>query len=263
MGTALVDRTQTGEMLPPDVHVSDLGPGTAVPGFPPSPQESGSRARVISAALRCVTRFGVSKTTVDDIAREAGLSRATLYRAFPGGREQVLGATVEAEIRRYFCEMAARLDEVSDVEEILVVVLTAAADQIARHEALRFLLAREPEVVVPHVSFRGFDGVLAVTGRFLVPYLAPSLGPTQARRVAEWVTRLVISHVACPPGAADSPSAPGLAYGRSASDTTFALHPEPIGEERARRLVRHFVMPGVHVLTAAQRSELTDNSPTK
>ncbi len=235
-----------------DVHDSDLGPGTAVPGTPPSPQESGSRARVISAALRCVARFGVSKTTVDDIAREAGLSRATLYRAFPGGRDQVLCATFDSEMQRYFSELAARLEDARDLEELLVIMLTTAADQIARHDALRFLLAHEPEVIVPFVSFGGFDHVLSVTGPWLEPYLVPSLGPTQARRVAEWVTRLVISHVACPPGAADQPTIPGLAPTRSGNDTPFALHPEPIGEERARRLVRHFVMPGIEVLVASE-----------
>lgn len=252
MGTALVDRKQVGAVPSADARDADAGPGAAVPGNPASPPESGSRARVISAALRCVARFGVSKTTVDDIAREAGLSRATLYRAFPGGRDQVLCATFDSEIDRYFAELAARLEDARDLEELLVVTLMTAADQIARHDALRYLLAHEPEVIVPFVSFGGFDYVLSVTGPWFEPYLAPSLGPTQARRVAEWITRLVISHVACPPGAADQPSIPGLSPTRAGTDTPFALHPEPIGEERARRLVRHFVMPGIEVLAASE-----------
>ena len=37
--------------------------------------------RIRHAALVCVGRFGLAKTTVDDIAREAGCSRATLYRS--------------------------------------------------------------------------------------------------------------------------------------------------------------------------------------
>ena len=47
---------------------------------------SSTRVRIVDAALRCLARQGIAKTTVDDIAREAGLSRATLYRAFPGGQ---------------------------------------------------------------------------------------------------------------------------------------------------------------------------------
>ena len=42
------------------------------------------RGRIRDAALVCIGRFGLAKTTVDDIAREAGCSRATLYRYFDG-----------------------------------------------------------------------------------------------------------------------------------------------------------------------------------
>ncbi|MGZ4705878.1 MAG: TetR/AcrR family transcriptional regulator, partial [Acidimicrobiales bacterium] len=46
--------------------------------------------RILEAALRCVARWGLIKTTVDDVAREAGCSRATIYRAFPGGKQSVI-----------------------------------------------------------------------------------------------------------------------------------------------------------------------------
>jgi AcrR family transcriptional regulator len=47
----------------------------------------GDRDRVLDAAKRCCERWGVAKVTVDDIAAESGVSRATLYRLFPGGRD--------------------------------------------------------------------------------------------------------------------------------------------------------------------------------
>jgi AcrR family transcriptional regulator len=259
VGTALVDQVHADTASVGAVHESDLGPGAAVAGSPLSPFASGPRARVISAALRCVSRFGVSKTTVDDIARAAGLSRATLYRLFPGGREQVLVAMVEAEIEGLFSALGEQLGLATDVEDVLVTMLTTSADQLARHEALRRLLECEPEVVLPFVSFHRFDHVLAVAGRKLAPYLEPVLGATQAQRVAEWLTRLVVSHVLCAPGSVETEFR-GLFETRPRGERSFALHPEPIGEERARRLVRHFVMPGIHVLTAAERSGLIDRT---
>ncbi|MHB8243992.1 MAG: TetR/AcrR family transcriptional regulator [Acidimicrobiales bacterium] len=246
MGTVLVDRMQNGPVPAIDVHALSLGPRAAPVGSSPSPQQSGSRARVIAAALGCIERFGVSKTTVDDVVRAAGLSRATLYRAFPGGRDEVLRAVADTEIRRFLDEMAERLDTASNLEELLVAVLSGAADRIAAHETLRSLLVREPEVIVPFLSFHGFDLVLALASDFLDPYLTPVLGRPQARRVAEWLTRLVISHVACPPGALDHQAGPGPAV--------FAIHPEPIGQERARRLVAQFVLPGIQVLSGAEGS---------
>ena len=49
-----------------------------------------SRDRVCAGAYECIARFGLAKTTVDDVARASRVSRATIYRMFPGGRDQVL-----------------------------------------------------------------------------------------------------------------------------------------------------------------------------
>lgn len=49
--------------------------------------------RVIVAASTCVERLGLAATTVDDIAAESGISRATLYRKF-GNKEAILDALI-------------------------------------------------------------------------------------------------------------------------------------------------------------------------
>ena len=63
---------------------------------------SSTRVRIVDGALRCLARQGIAKTTVDDIARAAGLSRATAYRTFPRGKEGILAAVVETEVARLF-----------------------------------------------------------------------------------------------------------------------------------------------------------------
>ena len=52
------------------------------------------RHRLLAATYQCVSRFGLAKTTIDDVAKESGLSRATIYRQFPGGRDELLLETV-------------------------------------------------------------------------------------------------------------------------------------------------------------------------
>ncbi|MEJ6403258.1 TetR/AcrR family transcriptional regulator [Yoonia sp. 2307UL14-13] len=58
-------------------------------------------AKIIDAALRSFTRYGVAKTTMHDIAQEAGVARQTLYNAYPG-KEQVLRATVKSVATRNY-----------------------------------------------------------------------------------------------------------------------------------------------------------------
>ena len=65
--------------------------------------------RLVAAMLECIGRWGVAKTTADDIARAAGVSRATLYRAFPGGKDVAFEALLRHELGRFFARVEGRL----------------------------------------------------------------------------------------------------------------------------------------------------------
>jgi AcrR family transcriptional regulator len=173
---------------------------------------------------------------------------------FPGGRDEIVETMVDTEVRAFFATLARRLEGVDDYEERIVVAMNAAAEQLVAHEALGFVLAHEPELVLPHVSFAELDHVLEVASAFLAPYLAGLLEPEDARRTGEWVTRLVLSHVACPSSSLADPSGPRPNSFRGAVGTPFALHPEPLSEDGTRWLVRTFVMPGIRALAEASSS---------
>src|SRR6476620_5272834 len=90
----------------------------AVAPAPTASLDKGGRIR--DAALVCIGRFGLAKTTVDDIAREAGCSRATLYRYFDG-KPAILRAAVAAELDR----VATALVEAGRAEPTFADAVTA------------------------------------------------------------------------------------------------------------------------------------------
>lgn len=49
--------------------------------------------KIVAAAARMFARYGYAKTTMGDIAAEAGVARQTVYNAFPG-KEEILRAVV-------------------------------------------------------------------------------------------------------------------------------------------------------------------------
>jgi len=67
----------------------------------PSPED-----RILDAARRCVDRWGMNKLTIDDVATEANVSRATLYRIFPGGKDIMFDALRVRESQRILCRDA-------------------------------------------------------------------------------------------------------------------------------------------------------------
>ncbi len=186
---------------------------------------SSSRVRVVDAALRCISRCGLHKTTVDDVAREAGISRATLYRLFPGGKDAVVRAVVETETSRLFSDLGAAMGEARDLEGLLVAAIVGAAGRLSSHAALAYLLEHEPGTLLPHLAFSGMDRVLAAAGSFAAPFLGRWLEPDDAARTAEWATRIVVSYLSCP---------------REGMDLT-----DPVA---VRHLVGTFVVPGVQAL---------------
>jgi AcrR family transcriptional regulator len=180
---------------------------------------------MVDAALSCLARQGAAKTTVDDIARQAGFSRATLYRTFPRGKDDVLEAVVSTEVARMFSSLAVVMGEAGDLEELLVAGMTETARRFSTHRALNYLLQHEPGVILPHLTFADMDRILIVAGDFAAPFFARWLEPDQASRAAEWAVRIVLAYVSDP--------APGI-------DLT-----DP---EDTRALVRAFVLPGILAL---------------
>jgi AcrR family transcriptional regulator len=57
------------------------------------------REKVVLAARALFARYGARKTTVDEIARKAGLSKATVYNHFSGKRE-IVGELIDLERRQ-------------------------------------------------------------------------------------------------------------------------------------------------------------------
>lgn len=199
---------------------------------------STNRVRIIDAALACLARHGTLKTTVDDIARQAGLSRATVYRAFPGGRDEVLAAVVDTEVARLFSALGVRLGEARDLAEALVAGIVEASTRIRGHAALGYLVEHEPETVLGHLAFDEADRLMATATRFTAPFLARWMSPIEAGRVAEWATRIVLSY-------AISPS--------DVTDLTDAV--------KTAHLVDTFVMPGIRALNATGTGPPIDLTP--
>jgi AcrR family transcriptional regulator len=184
-----------------------------------------TRVRLVDGALRCLARQGIAKTTVDDIARAAGLSRATVYRTFTQGKEGILAAVVETEVARLFSSLAVAMGEATDLEDVLVAGMVETARRLRSHEALSYLLEHEPGAVLPFLTFSELDRVLLVAGDLAAPFFARWLAPEQASRAAEWAVRIVLAYCSDPSPYAD------LTY---PADT--------------RALVRAFVLPGILAL---------------
>jgi AcrR family transcriptional regulator len=68
------------------------------------------RAQIIQAALACFARQGYNNTTMDDIAKESGLSKGSLYWYFKS-KEELFEATIMSFFNAFGQEAFAALDQ--------------------------------------------------------------------------------------------------------------------------------------------------------
>jgi AcrR family transcriptional regulator len=176
--------------------------------------------RILDAALICVARVGVAKTTLDDVAREAGCARATVYRCFPG-KQPLLQALVAREVDRLTADVLVAARDAADLSSAAAGVLRRGARSLLDHEALQCVLVVEPELLLPHISFARGDALLAAAAERLAPGLTRFLDDERAARLAEWLVRIGFSYLC-------------------SSESAVLLD-----GERVRALVDDFVLPGL------------------
>lgn len=152
----------------------------------------GVEERAVAATLVCIARWGVGKTTIDDIAREAGCSRATLYRYF-GTKQDLITTAVRSEVERITTAARLEADAAASLEDAAVAILGTVGAAVAEQAALRFVVTNEWELLLPYLTFSGGDRFLTAAGAAIAPLLGRFLGPERAERAGEWIARVGLS----------------------------------------------------------------------
>ena len=101
-----------------------------------------ARRQILAAAEIVIVRYGVSKTTMDDIGKQAGVSRPTVYRYF-GDRDNLLGALIERRARMLFDRARDYILGFESFPEQLVEGLLYLIDHGRRDPIVRTLVGPE------------------------------------------------------------------------------------------------------------------------
>jgi AcrR family transcriptional regulator len=158
---------------------------------------------VLVGTYECAARFGLGKTTIDDVARASGVSRATIYRLFPGGREQVLRETVGWEMNHFFFRLAEAVADAPDFATRLERALAFARRAVLEHAVLQKVLAAEPDVLLPLMTVEQHR-VLGFITAYVRPLLEAEGAAGRLRpgvdldHAADYVARMLLSLIGSP-----------------------------------------------------------------
>ncbi len=183
----------------PDLLVAAVDRGA----LPPRPRAE--LDTYLDATKRCVLRYGWSRTSPQDIAREASVNRTTIYRVL-GAKDVIFRLLVDREVHRLIEQAVQRVsvrEPGTSVVESIIDLAASAIEQVKSNPTIAKLLADEPELVATFMR----DGIPEVLESF-TEVLGPLLGAAMERGVVaqrdpyvltEWIVRLCLSLLFAPP----------------------------------------------------------------
>lgn len=170
-----------------------------VTGLPPRPAPA--LDPYLDAAARCFTRYGIARTSVQDIARELGVNRTTVYRQV-GNVEQATRLLVSREMHRILAGLPGRMAGLSGPEaaiELLAVVM----EEALAHPVVDKMLTDERELLgalladgIPQLFREIADRITPLIG---LTVRAGAIAERDPAILADWLARIAVTVMVSPP----------------------------------------------------------------
>lgn len=167
-------------------------------------QATDTRELIVESAFICFGRQGLDKATIVDIAKQAGVSRSTVYEYF-SDKGAIVEACAEHASERFYCEMSKAMDRGGSLEDKLsraAVFVTQARRAISSEkyfdeDAISLLLTKDAAVLLRECV------------DFFAPYLSAARLTGEVRRdldveaAGEWFARILFSLFSTPSSTLD------------------------------------------------------------
>ena len=215
-------------------------PPTQTPAQTATLESDPQRERLLDAAESCLQQYGLGKTTVEDVARAAGLSRATVYRVV-GSRDALVLAVAAREAERCAADAIDHLQQFDDVGSWVVEGVLFCLREVPKRPVLAQLGAPQDLATASRLVLSS-ERLLAIGSDILRPMFERArrdglvAADVELDAFIEWVLRILMSFLAVP-------------------------GPEDRDEEALRRLLRTMLLPAI--LRDAARTRAAGDVPPR
>jgi TetR/AcrR family transcriptional regulator, repressor for uid operon len=176
-------------------------PARAPGASAPAPGEDPLTAQITDAALEQFADLGIRRSSMDDVARRAGVSRMTVFRRF-GSKDRLVQSVLEREIQRAWAELEEIWATTDTTEQRLLEAFVYAVRFIRDHPVYDRLIRSEPETLLALLTIDG-DPVLSLYRSTATRWLQDEMdhghiAPADPATAAEIIARLALSLVLTP-----------------------------------------------------------------
>ncbi|GAA2286739.1 TetR/AcrR family transcriptional regulator [Nonomuraea roseoviolacea subsp. roseoviolacea] len=165
------------------------------------------RTRILDAAYEQFCRLGIRRSTMEDVARLAKVSRITVYRRFDS-KDTLVEHVVRREFRRYFDRFLIDIEQADTAADRVVLGFVSSLRAIRGNRLIGGLIATEPDLLVPSMTADGGQ-TLATVRQFVAGQLRREQragnvpDSLDADLVAEMMVRISTSFLTIPSAVVD------------------------------------------------------------
>lgn len=166
-------------------------------GDPPA-DDAEARDRILAAAMRCIDRYGATKTGLSDVAAELGVTRQTVYRLF-SGTDDLFQAVSIAAADTFVDRLVASVRQLADPAEMLVECLAFTVEQLRQDRYLALVLDRGANTSAQSFTSQvPSDLTRALLARLPIDWRAHGVTPRRMNTLVEIYLRTLQSLTADP-----------------------------------------------------------------
>lgn len=125
--------------------------------------EDPTSSRILDAACDLFARVGIQRSSMNDVAAQAGVSRITVYRRF-ANRDALVQHVIRREFRRYIDQFLVDVADAPTAGERLVAGFVSALRTTRRNPLMGGLMASEPDSLASSMVGDGGDTLATVRG---------------------------------------------------------------------------------------------------
>ena len=166
------------------------------------PTEDEVLKTILQAAKHCYLHFGVEKTGMQDIARQARLARSTVYRYYASADELLL-ALVSDEMQIMNRELSKKLARFERPEDVIVEGVVIAIKAIPRHPLLSQVFAGNSSSALRQKVWNS-PAIVALGNDLMATVMQTSFEQGHLQQAVrseiliEWVYRILLSFLSLP-----------------------------------------------------------------
>lgn len=156
-----------------------------------------AKDRLCKAALACVKRNGFDKTTMSDIAREAGVARPTLYKHFKS-KTAIFFAAIDSVAFTFAESVVNHAKGFATIEDRIIETIIFVVTKLPQHQYLSLALENDCAAVLRARAFSD-DETLIFSQMTAAPLIEiqPDLAD-QGVEISEIMSRFAISVILFP-----------------------------------------------------------------